>query len=43
VPLMTTSREVFEQDAKAMTMLKRLENCVWVVLSNVLLMVLKRV
>jgi hypothetical protein len=28
VPLMTTSREVFEQDAKAMTMLKRLENCV---------------
>jgi len=28
VPLMTTARETFEQDAKAMTMLKRLENCV---------------
>ena len=27
-PLMTTAREAFEQDAKATTMLKRLENCV---------------
>jgi len=43
VPLMTTAREAFEQDAKELTMFKRLENCVWVVLNNVLLMVLKRV
>jgi len=43
VPLMITQREIFEQDAKSATMFKRLENCVWVVLSNVLLMVLKRV
>jgi len=43
VPMMGTAREAFEQDAKAATMFKRLENCVWVVLSNVLLMVLKRV
>jgi len=43
VPLMITQREIFEQDAKSATLFKRLENCVWVVLSNVLLMVLKRV
>ena len=28
VPLMGTAREAFEQDAKAATMFKRLENCV---------------
>ena len=28
VPLMTTAREAFEQDAKELTMFKRLENCV---------------
>ncbi|MAW01982.1 MAG: hypothetical protein CMI81_03760 [Candidatus Pelagibacter sp.] len=28
VPLLTTAREAFEQDAKAQTMFKRLENCV---------------
>ena len=28
VPMMTTAREAFEQDAKAATMFKRLENCV---------------
>jgi len=28
VPLTTTARETFEQDAKAMTMFKRLENCI---------------
>ena len=28
VPLTTTARELFEQDAKDLTMLKRLENCV---------------
>jgi hypothetical protein len=38
---MATARETFEQDAKDLTMLKRLENCIWV-LSNVLLMGLKK-
>ena len=28
VPLLSTARETFEQDAKAQTMFKRLENCV---------------
>ena len=28
VPLMATARETFEQDAKDLTMLKRLENCI---------------
>ena len=28
VPLMTTARESFEQDAKAATLFRRLENCV---------------
>jgi len=42
VTLTKTAREIFEEDAKNLTMLKRLEDCVWVVLNNVLLMVLRK-
>jgi len=43
VTINKTARELFEQQSKNETMLNRLKDCVWVVLNNVLLMVLKKV